>query len=339
MPGVAWQTKAAITSKRTLGRFKKFGVLPPAFPMALLPQTIREIGLGVCSLLGMTPRVRSWVVGQFRQPAEQVRALRGKFEEEVGKFKAAEVKVRETCGGKRKGGAGLMEKECRLRLTAIAHSKKAEGLLVQMRAPWGESKKRHLLKSPLPKKMPASTLPPFGRWDVTGGGEGKSSCTAWLWPCMLGGLKFLTWQALMPPGKPARNFAQGVFRVPCTTPPRIAIKKIVCTLQCEWCCGTCNTPQQSGGAPPPLSRFAMPGRECRAMFDACASWVKVPGNMKHWRTGWAPSVLKEIAKVAEELPPVGAFAPLTGNMVPLVVLHQVANAPPPPRLSLIPSLS
>ena len=59
-----------------------------------------------------------------------------------------------------------------LRDTATAHSKKAEGLLVQMRASWGEATKRHLLKSPLPK-MPASTLPPFGKWDVTGGGGGE----------------------------------------------------------------------------------------------------------------------------------------------------------------------
>ena len=46
------------------------------------------------------------------------------------------------------------------------------------------------------------------------------------------------------------------------------------------------------------------------MFDACASWVKVPGKMKHRRTEWAPTVFTEIAKVAQELPPVGEpFAP------------------------------
>ena len=122
-----------------------------------------------------------------------------------------------------------------------------------------------------------------------------------------------------------RNFLKGVFRLPCTPAPRIAIKKFVCILQCGWCRGTRNTPQQSGGHPPP-QRISMPGRECRAMFDACATWVKVPGSIKHWRIGWVPSVLKEFAKVGEELPPVrgqGAVpcAPLRGNMVPLVVLH------------------
>ena len=62
--------------------------------------------------------------------------MRGKFEEEVRKFKVAQVKVRETCGGKRQGGPRLKEKEHGLRDTATAHSKKTEGLLVQMRAPW-----------------------------------------------------------------------------------------------------------------------------------------------------------------------------------------------------------
>ena len=44
-PGVARQTKAAITAKRTLGTVEKFGFLPPVFPVALLQQAIRENGL------------------------------------------------------------------------------------------------------------------------------------------------------------------------------------------------------------------------------------------------------------------------------------------------------
>ena len=69
-PGVAWQTKAAISGKRTLRRVEKFGFLPPAFPMALLQQAIRENGVGICSFLGVTPKVRNWVVGHFRQPGK-----------------------------------------------------------------------------------------------------------------------------------------------------------------------------------------------------------------------------------------------------------------------------
>ena len=83
------------------------------------------------------------------------------------------------------------------------------------------------------------------------------------------------------------------------------------------------------------------------MFNNCASWVKAPRNMKHRRTGWDPTVLRQIAKVAQELPPFGEggagavpFAPLIGNIVPVVVLHQIATARLPTfRLSLILSLS
>ena len=113
--GVAWQTKAAITSKRTLGRVEKFGTLPPPFPMALLEVAIRENGVGVCSFFGVTPQVRNWVVTQFTKPAEELRVLRARFEDELRKFKAAEVKVRESCGGNRQRGFGLKEKERKLR--------------------------------------------------------------------------------------------------------------------------------------------------------------------------------------------------------------------------------
>ena len=49
-------------------------------------------------------------------------------------------------------------------------------------------------------------------------------------------------------------------------------------------------------------------------------------------------MLKEITKVARELPPVGGqgpvpFAPFTGNMVPLVMLHRIATAKDPKRES------
>ena len=69
-----------------------------------------------------------------------------------------------------------------------------------------------------------------------------------------------------------------------------------------------------------------------------------PGKLTLQHTGWAPAVLKEFSKVAKELPPVGGkgpvpFAPLTGNMVPVVMLHHIAIAPPPPFKRRLLSLS
>ena len=106
----------------------------------------------------------------------------------LGSLRLQRLRLRKCAGGRGRGGAGLKEKERKLRDTATAHGKKAKGLLVQMRASWGEAKKSHLLKSPLPV-MPASTLPPFGKWDVTGEGGGMRSCTLSLLPRMLGGVE------------------------------------------------------------------------------------------------------------------------------------------------------
>ena len=57
----------------------------------------------------------------------------------------------------------------------------------------------------------------------------------------------------------------------------------------------------------------------------------MPGNISLKRTGWGHAVLNEFQKVATELPHVGGkgpvpFAPLTENMVSLVMLHQIATA-------------
>ena len=50
------------------------------------------------------------------------------------------------------------------------------------------------------------------------------------------------------------------------------------------------------------------------MFDMALAWVQTPGNPSLRRMGWAPTMLKQIAKVARELRPVGGkglvpFAP------------------------------
>ena len=83
---MALQAKAGVTSRRTQGRVEKFGCLPPTFPMALLQLAVRENGVRVCSFLGVSDKVREWLVTEFRVPADQVRVLRGKIEEEVKKF-------------------------------------------------------------------------------------------------------------------------------------------------------------------------------------------------------------------------------------------------------------
>ena len=89
-------------------------------------------------------------------------------------------------------------------------------------------------------------------------------------------------------------------------------------------------PTRKSPKPPSLKHFAMPGRECRDMFERAAPWMQTTGNITLRRTGWGPSVLKEIQKVARDLPPVGGkgpvpFAPLTGNIVAvgLVCTHIV----------------
>ena len=55
------------------------------------------------------------------------------------------------------------------------------------------------------------------------------------------------------------------------------------------------------------------------------------GNWKCRRPGWGPEAVKELKDVSEKLAPVGGgkrpvpFAPLPGNMVPIVVLYCIAN--------------
>ena len=62
----------------------------------------------------------------------------------------------------------MKSREGKLRAAATAQQGRAEDLPGQMRGAWERAKKRRLLKAPLPK-MPPSTLPPFGKWEVTRG--------------------------------------------------------------------------------------------------------------------------------------------------------------------------
>ena len=67
-------------------------------------------------------------------------------------------------GGRNQGGQGVKTREGKLRAAPTAHQERAIHLL----GPWEEAKKHRLLKAPLPK-LPPSTLPPFGKWEVRGG--------------------------------------------------------------------------------------------------------------------------------------------------------------------------
>ena len=54
-PGVAWQTKASITTKRNLGRVEKFGILPPPSRWPCCSRPCKKIAWGVAVFWGVTP--------------------------------------------------------------------------------------------------------------------------------------------------------------------------------------------------------------------------------------------------------------------------------------------
>jgi hypothetical protein len=55
----------------------------------------------------MNDKVREWVYKEFRAPADQVKVLRGKFEEQGKKFHGATHQVREACPKLIHGGVPL----------------------------------------------------------------------------------------------------------------------------------------------------------------------------------------------------------------------------------------
>ena len=93
--------------------------------------------------------------------------------------------------------------------------------------------------------------------------------------------------------------------------------------------------------PPALSHFAMWGRQCRELLDNTLAWAQVKGSWKCRRTGWGPAALKEMKEVSGQLAPVGGgkgpvpFAPLSGNMVPIVVLFCIANPDSGPAIPVV----
>ena len=90
-------------------------------------------------------------------------------------------------------------------------------------------------------------------------------------------------------------------------------------------------PVSAWGSPPALKIFSMWGRHCRELMDKTLAGARVKGNWKCRRTGCGPEALKEMKDVSEKLALVGGgkgpvpFAPLSANMVPIVVLYCIAN--------------
>ena len=129
-----------------------------------------------------------------------------------------------------------------------------------MRARWGEAKMRHLLKSPQPQ-MPASNLPPFGKWELKGGAEMLHGIVV---AVHAGGVEVYdlagnnACKSLC-----AKVCARGVAIALRTCPPHCNQKNwlYIAVGLVPW---LCNTPEQSGAKcpPPPLKKFATPGREC-----------------------------------------------------------------------------
>ena len=192
-----------------------------------------------------------------------------------------------------------------------------------MPAPWGRPKKRQLLKA-LPK-TPPSTLAPFGVWEVTRGGSEE----------LLNGVVVVVEVYHLAGDNASKSYCEqlrkgGVAVTLHTGSPQCNQKNClyIAVRVLLW---PTTSAVGVARATPPLKNVAMLRRECRAMFDMVTAWVQTPRNLSLRRTGWAPSVVKDITKVAGELPgcvgkgPV-PFAPLTGNNVPAVMLHQITTS-------------
>ena len=326
---VVWVTRGAVTSRRQVEHRAPIGQTPPNVAKVVLDLAISDRSVAVCGELGVPDQLRKLVLKEYRSPADRYSKLRGQFEQACQSFKKAEQAVREGVGGKRQGGQGVKSREGKLRAAATAQQGRAEDLLGQMRGAWEEAKKRRLLKAPLPK-MPPSTLPPFGKWEVTGGHQEE----------LLHGVVF----AGTPRGWEVYDLAATAVSRSCTQKLRdrgVSVRMHTAPDSCNrhncmyvavkiilW---HMSHPVGVWDTPPALSHFAMWGRQCRELLDNTLAWAQVKGSWKCRRTGWGPAALKEMKEVSGQLAPVGGgkgpvpFAPLSGNMVPIVVLFCIAN--------------
>ena len=167
---MVWVTRAAPIPHKQVEHRAPIGLMPPNLAKVVLDLAILDRSVAVCGELGVPAQLRKIVLKEYRLPADRYSPLNRQFEQACKPFKKAEHVVREGPGGKRLWGQGVKTREGKLRAAATARQERAEHLLGQMQGPWEEAKKRRLVKAPLPK-MPPSTMPPFGKWEVTGGHE------------------------------------------------------------------------------------------------------------------------------------------------------------------------
>ena len=300
---VVWVTRGALTSRRQVEHRAPIGQTPPNVAKVVLDLAIFDRSVAVCGELGVPDQLRILVLKEYRSPADRYSKLRGQFEQACQSFKKAEQAFREGVWGKRQGGQGVKSREGKLRAAATTQQGRAEDLLGQMRGAWEEAKKRRLLKAPFPK-MPPSTLPPFGKWEVTGGHQEE----------LLHGVVF----AGHPRGWEVYDLAATAVSRSCTQKPRdrgVSVRMHTAPDSCNrhncmyvavkiilW---HMSHPVGVWDTPPALSHFAMWGRQCRELLDKTLAWAQVKGSWKCRRTGWGPAALKEMKEVSGQLAPVG----------------------------------
>ena len=163
------------------------------------------------------------------------------------------LRLGKRAGGRSKGGLASRRRSAGSRTLPLPTTRRERGCLCRC-VPMGGSQKAPSPQVPPLRKITASTLPPFGKRDVTQGGGGDEQLHGHVATVHAGGVEIFDLAGTNASRSACMKLcAWGVEAALHTPPPPPcnAIKKVVCILQCGWCCGTCNTPQWSGGTPPP----------------------------------------------------------------------------------------
>ena len=269
----------------------------------VLDLAILDRSVAVCGELGVPDQLRKILLKEYQLPAKRYSQLKGHFEQACQSFEKAEQAVREGVGGKRQEGKGVKTGEGKLRVAATAQQERAKHLLGQMRGPWEEAKKRRLLKAPLPK-MPPSTLPPFGKWEVTGG-HVEELLHGVVYAGHRGGWEVYDLAATVVSRSCTQKLRERGVSVRMHTAPDSCNRRNCMYVAVKVILWHMIHPVSVWGNPPALSHFSMWGRQCRELMDKTLAWAQVKGNWKCRRTGWGLEALKEIKEVSGQLAPVG----------------------------------